>query len=98
MGLFRFRERHPLQRECGPWQRASADTKRAVVSFNGLGVSCANDSGNIAIILGKERRLPGLHAPLVFCQCLGAVLAPLAVSFSLLTEGRSLIGVHSSAI
>ena len=96
MGLFRFRERHPLQRECGPWQRASADTKCGVVGLHGLGVSCANEWGSLQLFLG-ERRLPGHHGPGLLAvpwSCPGTT----GCVACLLTEGQSLIRVRLSAI
>ena len=37
MDLFRFREKHIPQTECGPSQRASRAEKCDMVCFNGLG-------------------------------------------------------------
>ena len=37
MDLFRFREKHTPQTECGPLQRANAATEFGVVNFYKLG-------------------------------------------------------------
>ena len=37
MDLFRFREKHPPQIECGPLKRASEATKFGMVNFYKLG-------------------------------------------------------------
>ena len=64
MDLFRFKESHTPQTECGPLQRVSpAASKCGMVSFYGLGNFGLMSGRIILITLSKGWRFPGVGSP-----------------------------------
>ena len=101
MDLFRFREKHTPQTECGHHRGRVQQQNVAWLIFIGWVISFASEWEDYFNYLGDMVQISGNWATthsLVFRQCLGTVMAPLGMSFSFLIEDQGLIKVDLYAM